>query len=146
MSPWPRIARGSRFICATSGRRAASERRRRVGGAAGDVPQQYSNVAEGNPQWNAIPVRGGELFEWDEQSTYIQGAALLHESVGGCEADQIDQWGARARDGGDSVTTDNISPAGSIKKDGPAGRYLVEQWRDAARFQQLRRRARKTIA
>ncbi|HEX4793895.1 MAG TPA: aconitate hydratase [Humisphaera sp.] len=88
--------------------------------------KQYSNVAEGNPQWNAIPVRGGELFEWDEQSTYIQEPPFFTNLSADVKPIKPISGARVLVMVGDSVTTDHISPAGSIKKDGPAGRYLVE--------------------
>jgi aconitate hydratase len=88
--------------------------------------RQYMNVAEGNAEWNAIPVRGGELFEWDKQSTYIQEPPFFKDLSP--EPSPIKPiLGARVLAMvGDSVTTDHISPAGSIKKDSPAGRFLQE--------------------
>ncbi|HZN66709.1 MAG TPA: aconitate hydratase [Tepidisphaeraceae bacterium] len=87
--------------------------------------KQYSNVASGNPEWNAIPVKGGELFEWDDASTYIQEPPFFKDlSPQPRPISPI--RGARVLVMvGDSVTTDHISPAGSIKKDSPAGRYLM---------------------
>ena len=86
----------------------------------------YSSAFTSNETWNAIPITPGELYKWDEKSTYIQRPPFLE--------------GITTKDGtiapiqaasvlavlGDSVTTDHISPAGSIAKDGPAGRFLVE--------------------
>jgi aconitate hydratase len=88
--------------------------------------KQYSNVANGSEQWNAIPVKGGELFEWDAASTYIQEPPFFTDLSP--EPKRIERIaGARVLAMvGDSVTTDHISPAGSIKKDSPAGRYLIE--------------------
>jgi aconitate hydratase len=87
----------------------------------------YANVFEGNPTWNAIPVAGGELFEFREESTYIQeppffkGLTLEPPPVPDIE-------GARVLAVlGDTVTTDHISPAGDIPLDSPAGRYLVSK-------------------
>ena len=87
---------------------------------------QYGNVAEGNAEWNAIPVKGGELFNWDESSTYIQEPPFFTDLSP--EPKPIKPIaGARVLVSvGDSVTTDHISPAGSIKKDSPAGKFLVE--------------------
>ena len=87
---------------------------------------QYANVAEGNSQWNAIPVKGGELFNWDEASTYIQEPPFFTDlapeprPISPITGARVLAWV------GDSVTTDHISPAGSIKKDSPAGRFLVQ--------------------
>jgi aconitate hydratase len=88
--------------------------------------KQYANVASGNEQWNAIPVKGGQLFDWDATSTYIQEPPFFVDlSPTPKPVEPIN--GARVLAMvGDSVTTDHISPAGSIKKDSPAGRYLME--------------------
>jgi aconitate hydratase A / 2-methylisocitrate dehydratase len=86
--------------------------------------KSYGNVFDGNPKWNAIPVAGGELYAWDEASTYIheppffQGLTLEPKPIS-------DIHGARVLVMvGDSVTTDHISPAGDIAEDSPAGRWL----------------------
>ncbi|MBX3747194.1 MAG: aconitate hydratase [Verrucomicrobiae bacterium] len=88
--------------------------------------QLYTDFAAQNPKWNEIPASTGNVYEWDPSSTYIQeppfftGFSLEAGSIG-------DLRGARPLGlFGDSVTTDHISPAGAIKKDSPAGRYLVE--------------------
>jgi aconitate hydratase len=88
--------------------------------------QQYGNVFTGNPDWNAIPVAGGDLYNWNDSSTYIQNPPYF---VGMTRDLPISKpiAGARALAIlGDSVTTDHISPAGNIAKDSPAGRYLIE--------------------
>ena len=86
----------------------------------------YANTWDGNTDWNAIPVGGGALYEWREDSTYIQEPPFfrgLRREVG--KIGEI--HGARVLALlGDSVTTDHISPAGDIPADGPAGRYLRE--------------------
>ena len=87
----------------------------------------YGNVFDGNPTWNAIPVPGGDLFEFKEESTYIQDppffASLTLEPK-----PLLDILGARVLAVvGDSVTTDHISPAGDIALNSPAGRYLVSK-------------------
>jgi aconitate hydratase len=86
----------------------------------------YGNVWNGNPEWNAIPVSGGALYEWQKDSTYIQEPPFFTELTP--EPTPVgDIRGARVLALlGDSVTTDHISPAGDIPVDGPAGRYLVE--------------------
>jgi len=88
--------------------------------------KQYANVTAGNEQWNKIPVKGGELFDWDPASTYIQEPPFFRDLSP--EPRKIAPIsGARVLVMvGDSVTTDHISPAGSIKKDSPAGKYLME--------------------
>ncbi len=87
--------------------------------------KEYGGIETSNELWNAIPVSGGALYEWDPESTYIQeppffvGLAPELEPIRPIE-------GARVLvKVGDSVTTDHISPAGSFPKDSPAGQYLV---------------------
>ncbi|HEX4125787.1 MAG TPA: aconitate hydratase, partial [Tepidisphaeraceae bacterium] len=89
--------------------------------------KQYSNVASGNPQWNAIPVKGGELFAFDEKSTYIQEPPFFTDLSPDAKPISAIRGAKVLVMVGDSVTTDHISPAGAIKKDGPAGKYLIEQ-------------------
>lgn len=86
---------------------------------------QYSNVFAANERWNRIEVGEGALFEWNEESTYIQEPPFLVDL--GSEPGPIEKiHGARVLVAlGDSVTTDHISPAGAIAADSPAGRFLV---------------------
>jgi len=85
----------------------------------------YSNFADQNPLWNEIPSTGGLLYAWDPNSTYIQEPPFFEE--GAVSGKAADITGARALAiFGDSVTTDHISPAGSIKANSPAGKYLIE--------------------
>jgi aconitate hydratase len=87
---------------------------------------QYANVESGNDEWNKIPVKGGELFAFDEKSTYIQEPPFfenLTQKAGKIAAINSARVLLMV---GDSVTTDHISPAGSIKRDSPAGKYLEE--------------------
>src|SRR5436305_931459 len=85
----------------------------------------YSDFAEANPLWNDIPAVTGEVYEWDSQSTYIQEPPYFERFS--MEAGTFcDIKGARPLAiFGDSVTTDHISPAGAIKAQSPAGRYLL---------------------
>ncbi|TWU24751.1 aconitate hydratase AcnA [Bythopirellula polymerisocia] len=85
---------------------------------------QYDNVWAKNPKWNAIEVTGGELYEWNDASTYIQEPPFLVDLKP--EVESIKPiMGARCLALlGDSVTTDHISPAGAIAKDSPAGKFL----------------------
>ena len=94
----------------------------------------YSNFADQNPKWNDIPSSIGHAYEWDDASTYIQEPPFFEEF--GMEADAITEIvGARPLGVfGDSVTTDHISPAGAIKIDSPAGRYLVDNGVEQASF------------
>lgn len=88
--------------------------------------KQYSSAFTDNETWNAIPITPGERYKWDEKSTYIQRPPFL-EGITQADCSIAPIHGARVLAVlGDSVTTDHISPAGSITKDGPAGRFLVE--------------------
>ncbi|HJT17873.1 MAG TPA: aconitate hydratase, partial [Thermoanaerobaculia bacterium] len=83
----------------------------------------YKDFEKQNPLWDQIPSSAGVLYKWDAGSTYIQEPPFF--GADGASAGDI--RGARPLAiFGDSVTTDHISPAGSIKKDSPAGRYLIE--------------------
>jgi aconitate hydratase len=86
----------------------------------------YKDFAAQNPKWNEIPSSKGNVYEWDRQSTYIQEPPFFTNfSLRAGSIKPIN--GARALAiFGDSVTTDHISPAGSIKKTSPAGKYLIE--------------------
>ncbi len=88
--------------------------------------EQYGNVYTGNEDWNQIPVAGGDLYSWNDRSTYIQNppyfVGMTRELP---ELKSIHNASALAILG-DSVTTDHISPAGSIAKNSPAGKYLIE--------------------
>ncbi len=94
----------------------------------------YATVFQGDARWRSIPIAQGATYAWDDASTYIKHppyfdgmaktAAAVDEIVGA----RVLAWL------GDSITTDHISPAGSIKKDGPAGRYLVGLGVDAKDF------------
>lgn len=89
--------------------------------------EQYANVWDGNEQWNKIPVSGGEIYAWNEDSTYIQEPPFFTELTP--EVKPITNI-TEARvlvKAGDSVTTDHISPAGVIAKNSPAGAYLLER-------------------
>ena len=87
--------------------------------------EEYGKATEGGPQWTAIKVPEGALYEWDEASTYIQQPPFLVDLT-------PEPPGIKPIEGarvlallGDSVTTDHISPAGSIAKDSPAAKYLT---------------------
>ena len=87
---------------------------------------QYGNAFDSNETWNNIKVGDGALYEWQDASTYIQEPPFLADATP--EVHPIGPIkGARCLALlGDSVTTDHISPAGAIAKDGPAGRFLQE--------------------
>jgi aconitate hydratase len=86
----------------------------------------YGDFAGQNPRWNEIPSSTGDLYTWDRASTYIQEPPFF-ENFSLQPGTITPISGARALGiFGDSVTTDHISPAGSIKKTSPAGQYLLE--------------------
>jgi aconitate hydratase len=88
--------------------------------------KDYADVFAGTEQWQALPTPEGKTFDWDEQSTYVRRPPYF-EGMPAEPAPVQDIAGARTLAVlGDSVTTDHISPAGSIKADSPAGRYLQE--------------------
>ncbi|HET7929799.1 MAG TPA: aconitate hydratase AcnA, partial [Rhodanobacteraceae bacterium] len=85
----------------------------------------YADVFKGNDTWNSMPVPEGDQYAWDEQSTYIKNPPYFdgmtmelpkHADIAGARCIGLF---------GDSITTDHISPAGAIKKDSPAGKYLM---------------------
>jgi aconitate hydratase len=86
--------------------------------------KSYGEVFEGDEHWNALEVPQGRRYAWDPESTYVKRPPFFDELREGFERVE----GARCLALlGDSVTTDHISPAGAIKKDSPAGRYLIER-------------------
>ncbi len=95
---------------------------------------EYGSVFEGDDRWKNLPTPTGDTFEWDTESTYVrkppyfEGMTMQPDAVS-------DISGARVLAKlGDSVTTDHISPAGSIKADSPAGQYLAEHGVDRKDF------------
>jgi aconitate hydratase A / 2-methylisocitrate dehydratase len=88
--------------------------------------KSYGEVFDGDERWNSLRVPTGELFAWEEDSTYVRRPPFF-DDLPREPAPITDIVQARVLAVlGDSVTTDHISPAGSIKRDGPAGRYLIE--------------------
>ncbi len=100
-----------------------------------DVFQRlYTGFADQNPKWNGIKSSTGNVYEWDRESTYIQEPPFF-DGFSPTPRDIVEIKGARPLGiFGDSVTTDHISPAGAIKKDSPAGRFLSEKGVDFADF------------
>lgn len=96
--------------------------------------QNYADVFKGDSRWNNIASPDGESYQWDGSSTYIKNPPYfdgMTMSVGSID----DIHGARVLGlFGDSITTDHISPAGNIKKDSPAGRFLQERGVQPADF------------
>ncbi|AJP04321.1 aconitate hydratase [Streptomyces cyaneogriseus subsp. noncyanogenus] len=88
--------------------------------------KSYADVFAGDAQWQALPIPTGDTFEWDPQSTYVRKPPYFEGMT--METTPVsDITGARVLAKlGDSVTTDHISPAGAIKADTPAGKYLTE--------------------
>ncbi len=88
----------------------------------------YGRVFEGDERWRSLSAPAGDRFEWREDSTYVQKPPYFEGMSRTAPEHVEDILGARAIAVlGDSVTTDHISPAGSIKKDSPAGRFLIER-------------------
>ncbi|GAA2535526.1 aconitate hydratase AcnA [Streptomyces fimbriatus] len=88
--------------------------------------KSYADVFAGDAQWQALPIPTGNTFEWDPESTYVRKPPYF-EGMQMEPAPVEDISGARVLAKlGDSVTTDHISPAGAIKADTPAGKYLTE--------------------
>ncbi|MGE8271878.1 aconitate hydratase AcnA [Stenotrophomonas sp.] len=96
--------------------------------------QNYADVFKGDTRWNTIASPDGDLYEWSDASTYIKNPPYfdgMTMQVGSID----DVHGARVMGlFGDSITTDHISPAGNIKKDSPAGRFLQERGVQPADF------------
>src|SRR4029077_15347133 len=87
--------------------------------------KEYRDVFTGDARWRALPIPEGDLYAWDPKSTYIKHPTFF-ENMPRTPAALLDLHDLRPLAVlGDSVTTDHISPAGSIKKDSPAGQYLI---------------------
>jgi aconitate hydratase len=94
--------------------------------------KRYANISEGNKEWREIETASGQTYTWGADSTYVRHPTFFESGGATGFADVI---GARPLAIlGDSVTTDHISPAGSIKKDGPAGAYLIDRGVGAGDF------------
>jgi aconitate hydratase len=115
---------------------SAEEVRAAVEGSIGRemFERSYSDVYTGDPAWRELPVPEGDRYAWSDGSTYVRRPPYfdgMSLDLGAVE----DVEGARCLVSlGDSVTTDHISPAGSIKPDSPAGRYLVEHGVERSQF------------
>jgi aconitate hydratase len=96
--------------------------------------KEYSEVFQGDERWNSLPVPKGDLYEWDDASTYVKNPPYFLDMT--MEPPAVAEIkGARVLAVlGDSITTDHISPAGSIKVQSPAGRYLTEHGVEVAEF------------
>jgi len=89
--------------------------------------EEYEHAADGPPEWQAISGAEGDLFQWDEQSTYVQEPPFFVDMPAQPPAISSIEGARCLVSVGDSVTTDHISPAGAIKPDAPAGLYLQKQ-------------------
>ncbi|EHR61808.1 aconitate hydratase [Saccharomonospora cyanea] len=88
--------------------------------------KDYADVFDGGERWKSLPTPEGKTFDWDSESTYVRKPPYF-EGMTAQPEPVTDIAGARVLAKlGDSVTTDHISPAGAIKADSPAGRYLTE--------------------
>ncbi len=88
--------------------------------------ERYSQVFKGDEHWQAVKVSGGRTYDWDDKSTYVRNPPYF-EGMSAQPTPPGDIVDANIMALlGDSITTDHISPAGSIKKDSPAGRYLMD--------------------
>jgi len=95
---------------------------------------RYKDVFAGDERWQNLPTPSGDLFAWDPESTYVRKPPYF-EGMGRTPSPVTDITGARALLVlGDSVTTDHISPAGNIRADSPAGKYLADHGVDRADF------------
>ena len=133
---WAKDPPALRFICATSGPRAKKcSATVRESIDAGNVPAGIrATPSMATPTGRGCPVPTGNIYQWDEHSTYIKKPPYFDQMVDP-ESSVTDLKGMRALALlGDSVTTDHISPAGSIPKDSPAGRYLISEGVQPADF------------
>jgi aconitate hydratase len=92
-----------------------------------DFKTQYGSVFAGGPEWQQLQAPTGQLFEWEDSSTYIKESPFFKD-LPEKPTDPQDITGARVLLAlGDMITTDHISPAGGFKEDTPAGKYLIER-------------------
>lgn len=96
--------------------------------------KEYAEVFEGDAKWKAIQIPQSQTYAWDEQSTYIRHPPFFAEIDQPLQPIQPISQARILAVLGDSVTTDHISPAGNIKQDSPAGRYLQQQGVDVKDF------------
>lgn len=89
--------------------------------------KEYSDVFSGNKIWNAIEGNQGDIYDWDEESTYIQEPPFFIDMPPGVPSIQEIRGARVLAVLGDSITTDHISPAGAIPAESPGGMYLIER-------------------
>jgi len=96
--------------------------------------KEYERVFDDNEEWNALETSDGDLYQFDPESTYIQNPPFFENlSPEPKDVEELNELRAVGKFG-DSVTTDHISPAGSIAKNSPAGKYLMEKGLSPAEF------------
>ena len=137
--------RRSRSTCATSGRPSARSRRRCCSAVTPEMfREQYADVFDGDERWqHAAGADGRPLRVGRRLDLHPQPAVLRGHDAGAGAADATSRGARVLALLGDSVTTDHISPAGSITTDSPAGKYLIAHGVRAARLQLLRRAPRQ---
>jgi aconitate hydratase len=96
--------------------------------------REYGRIWAGDENWQGLPAPGGPMYAWDPESTYVQEPPFFEELSPQVEPIGDVEGGRVLVFLGDSITTDHISPAGSIKSDSPAGRYLIERGVQALEF------------
>ncbi len=96
--------------------------------------KSYGEVFDGDERWNSLDVPTGQSFAWDERSTYVRKPPFFEDLPREPEALEDIEKARVLAILGDSVTTDHISPAGSIRRDGPAAKYLNEHGVEARDF------------
>ena len=89
--------------------------------------KEYDGIEQSNPRWNNIPVRGGELYNWNPDSTYIQEPPFFIDMTPEPQPIRPIEGARVLVKVGNSITTDHISPAGAIAKESAAAKYLMEQ-------------------
>jgi aconitate hydratase len=102
--------------------------------SAEQFSREYADVSKGSPEWRQIATSTGDLYQWDGASTYIQEPPFFENLAPQPAPIQMIKGARVLAKLGDSVTTDHISPAGNIKKDSPAGKFLLEHSVSAAMF------------
>lgn len=94
----------------------------------------YQAITQGNPMWNQLSVPSGTLYAWDPKSTYIHEPPYFKDMTMSPPGPHGVKGAYCLLNFGDSITTDHISPAGSIHKDSPAAKYLMERGVDRRDF------------
>jgi aconitate hydratase len=102
--------------------------------SAEQFAREYADVFKGSAEWQQIAASTGDLYQWDASSTYIQEPPFFENLAPKPSAIQPIHGARVLAKLGDSVTTDHISPAGNIKKDAPAGKFLQEHGVSVAMF------------